>query len=182
MSDFITCDPKLAEHSPVLLNLFPRELLLHHLDWTYPVVNLVHKVLGEVSKLDVPVSHTSPLPGIHHLHDNLEKCRLTRTIFSNNTDRLHSCGQIDVGEDNSAFFVVSIGHLAQGENCPRHSFGIVPRKSHYEIGCRILVAGSVASLSWCDSIRSSCLGMCQSSCCECRWPPRPGTSGRERQR
>ena len=121
MSDFITCDPKLAEHSPVLLNLLPRELLLHHLDWTYPVVNLVHKVLGEVSKLEVPVSHTSPLPGIHHLHDNLEKCRLTRTIFSNNTDpRLHSCGQIDVGEDNSAFFIVSIGHLAQGENCPRH--------------------------------------------------------------
>ena len=49
--DFITCDPKLAEHSPVLFDLFPWELLLHHLDWTYLVINLIHKVLGEVTHL-----------------------------------------------------------------------------------------------------------------------------------
>ena len=117
----LTCNSKLSEHSPILLDLFPRELFLHHLDWTYRVVNLVHKVLGKVAKLEVSVSHSRPLPGIVHLHDDLQKCRLTRTIFSHNTDpRLHSGGQIDVGENDSAFFVVSVGHLAQCQDCPRH--------------------------------------------------------------
>ena len=86
---FCTCNPKLAEHRPVLLYLFARELLLHDLDWTYRVVNLVNKVLGKVAKLEVSVSHTCPLPGIHHLHDDLQKCRFTRTIFSDNTVQIN---------------------------------------------------------------------------------------------
>ena len=45
LESHVSSHSELAQHPPVLLDLLTRELLLHHLHWTHPVVYLVNKML-----------------------------------------------------------------------------------------------------------------------------------------
>ena len=63
------------------------EFFLHDLYRTYGHVQLVHKVLSEVAKLEVPVGSSGALGRLVtlHLHHHLEQSCLSRTVFSHYT-------------------------------------------------------------------------------------------------
>ena len=63
------------------------EFFLHDLYRTYGHVQLVHKVLSEVAKLEVPVGSSGALGRLVtlHLHHHLEQSCLSRTVFSHCT-------------------------------------------------------------------------------------------------
>merc|ERR1719458_1486811 len=79
----VPCHSKLTQHTSVIFNLESWEFFLHDLDRTDGHVQLVHKVLSEVAKLEVPVGGPGALGRLVtlHLHHHFEQSCLSRTVF-----------------------------------------------------------------------------------------------------
>merc|ERR1719429_405978 len=83
LQSHVTCDSKLSQHSPVFFHLLSGEFFLHNLYWTNIVVDLINKMLSEVTKFKISMSYSGALAWVHHLHDDFQKSCFTSSIFTN---------------------------------------------------------------------------------------------------